>query len=184
MTGGAAVQSSMRSVFVVVLGERVELPLELLDGDGGGSGLKPALQGLVEPLDLALGLGVAGRSVLLADAEQREEVLKRVASATEPGGIDPAVIGEGAGRRPVTLQALKERAHDRVAGDWLVRGAPQQIPGVVIQPVQDLHVSTVSQPPVQAGPVPGATLVDRLLPSPRRGGAGGGVRETYPPQPS
>jgi len=35
-------------------------------------------QGLVEALDLALGLGMARRAVLLADAEVREEVLEGV----------------------------------------------------------------------------------------------------------
>jgi len=55
---------------------------------------------LVEPFDLALGLGWR-ESRLLPDAEDREEVLERVAAAAEPGGVDPAVVGERARRGAV-----------------------------------------------------------------------------------
>jgi hypothetical protein len=51
--------------------ELVELSLELGDGAGGRPGSEPALQGLVKPFGLALGLGVARGSVLLADTEDR-----------------------------------------------------------------------------------------------------------------
>ena len=47
-----------------------------------------------KPFGLALGLGVAGGYVLLADAEQRQDVFERVAPAGEPGGVDAAVIGQ------------------------------------------------------------------------------------------
>ena len=67
----------------------------------GGS--EPALQGLVEPFGLALGLGVAGGPVLLADAEQRQDVFERVAAAGEPGGVDAAVIGQRAAGGAVFL---------------------------------------------------------------------------------
>ena len=59
----------MWALFVVVLAELLELALELGDGPGGWSGSEPALQGLVKPLGLALGLGVAGEPVLLPDTE-------------------------------------------------------------------------------------------------------------------
>jgi hypothetical protein len=46
----------------------------------------------VEPLGLALGLGVAGSAVLLAHTEQRQDVFERVAPAGEPGRVDAAVV--------------------------------------------------------------------------------------------
>jgi len=56
--------SRVRPGLVVVADEDVDLALEL--GDGGRRVLlaQPALQGLVEPLDLALGLGLTGQSEL------------------------------------------------------------------------------------------------------------------------
>jgi hypothetical protein len=59
-------------MLVVVLAERVELVLQPGWGAGGWSGGEPALQGLVESFDLALGLWVAGRAVLLLDPEDRQ----------------------------------------------------------------------------------------------------------------
>ena len=63
----------MGALLVVVLAELIELALALGEGPGGWSGGEPALQGLVEAFGLALGLGVAGSPVLLADAEDRED---------------------------------------------------------------------------------------------------------------
>jgi hypothetical protein len=54
------------SLGVVVAGERVELGLEF--GEGGRLGVlggEPVLEGLLEPLDLALGLRVVGLTVFL-----------------------------------------------------------------------------------------------------------------------
>lgn len=65
---------AVRAVLVVMLAELVELGLELCGGPGGRPGDEPALQGLVGPLDLRLGLGAAGESVLLPDRKQREQV--------------------------------------------------------------------------------------------------------------
>src|SRR5947209_18163420 len=70
----STVQRAVRARFVVVLAELLQLCLQLGDGPGGWSGREPALQGLVKPLGLALGLGVAGGTVLLADTEQRQDV--------------------------------------------------------------------------------------------------------------
>jgi hypothetical protein len=63
--------------------ELVQLGLQLGDAARRWPGPEPALQGLVEPFGLALGLGVAGGSVLLADAEDREDVFERVAAPGE-----------------------------------------------------------------------------------------------------
>jgi len=69
VAGGAPVQRSVWALLVVVRAELVELALELGECWGGRSGSQPALQGLVEAFSLALGLGVAGRAVLLANAQ-------------------------------------------------------------------------------------------------------------------
>ena len=53
----------------------------------------------MEAFGLALGLGVAGGPVLLADTEQRQDVFEGVATAGEAGGVDAAVIGQRARRR-------------------------------------------------------------------------------------
>jgi hypothetical protein len=50
-----------------------------------GPSSEPALQGLVEPLDLPLRLWIAGRSVLLSDPEDREQGFERVAAAGRSG---------------------------------------------------------------------------------------------------
>ena len=89
-------QRAVRAALVVMLAELVELSLELGNGAGGRPGSEPALQGLVEPFGLALGLRVSGRAVLLADTEDREEVFEGVAAAAEPGGVDPPVVGQRA----------------------------------------------------------------------------------------
>ena len=52
-----------------MLAELVELALQLASGAGWWSGREPALQSLVKPFGLALGLGVSGGTVLLANAE-------------------------------------------------------------------------------------------------------------------
>ena len=72
----------------------------------GGAGSEPAFEGLVEALDLALGLGVAGGAVLLADAEHREQVFECVAAAPEPGAVDPGVVRERAACSSIRLRKL------------------------------------------------------------------------------
>jgi hypothetical protein len=52
---------------------------------------EPAFEGLVEPLDLALGLWVAGAAVLLGDPQGREQVLEGVLAAGESCGVDASV---------------------------------------------------------------------------------------------
>ena len=69
--GGAVGQGAVRPAGVVVAGELVELGLQFGEGGGGGLGAEPFLQGLLESLYFALGLGVAGPAVLLGDAQAR-----------------------------------------------------------------------------------------------------------------
>ena len=59
-------------LLVVGEAEGVELGLQRGEVDRRRLRPEPAFQGLVEALDLALGLGVARRAVLLADAEPGE----------------------------------------------------------------------------------------------------------------
>lgn len=74
-------------------------------GHGGGGWLcgEPALQGLVEAFDLALGLGMAGMAVFLRDAEVGEQVFEAVTAAGEARGIDRAIVGQGGLRQSVTV---------------------------------------------------------------------------------
>ena len=71
----------MRPLGVVVGGEGVELGLELGQGGCRGLGGQPFLQGLLESLDFALGLGVVRAAVLLLDPEAAQFVLQAVAAA-------------------------------------------------------------------------------------------------------
>ena len=70
--GRVAVQSAMGADLVVVRAEGVEL--SLMDRQRGGRSLlgEVLLEGLVEALDLAAGLGVIGRGVFGEDAEALE----------------------------------------------------------------------------------------------------------------
>ena len=89
----------MRPLLVVGEAEGVELGLQL--GEVGRRRLppEPALEGLVEALDLALGLGMARRPVLLADAEVGEQVLEAVAAAGEARRVDrPLSVSVAAGQ--------------------------------------------------------------------------------------
>jgi hypothetical protein len=89
----------VRPLGVVDAGEGVQELLEF--GEGGGLGRlggQPFLQGLPEPLDLALGLGVVRAAVLLIDAEAAQLVLEAVAAAAAagvPGGEHHSVAGQG-----------------------------------------------------------------------------------------
>jgi hypothetical protein len=113
------------SFVVVGLPEAVELFLEFRNALGRGLLGEPFLECLVEALDLALGLGVTRAAVLLGDAQEREEVLEGVASATESGGVDAAVVGQGRGGEAVFLGDVEEAGGDDVGGDGGVGGAAE-----------------------------------------------------------
>jgi hypothetical protein len=100
---GRAPERPVRAPLVVVRAELVELALQLAERSRGRSRSQPALQRLVKALDLALGLGMSRRPVLLPDAEQRQEVFERVAAAAEASGVDAAVVCERRGRGAVLL---------------------------------------------------------------------------------
>jgi len=72
--GGPVWQGPVRTPLVVLDGEGVQQGLELDDGGGlGRLGAEPFFHGLLEPFDLALGLGVPGPPVLLVHAEATTE---------------------------------------------------------------------------------------------------------------
>ena len=70
--GGASPDGSVGTGGVVVVGEVVELCLQVVGGAGGGLFLEPLLEGLVEAFDLAAGLGVIGPGVFGFDAQGEE----------------------------------------------------------------------------------------------------------------
>ena len=109
---GGALHCPAGAVLVVVLAEGVELGLEAGQGGGGRLRGQPAFLGLVEPFDLALGLGVEGVAVLLGDAQGGQQVLEGVPAAAEAGGVDAPVVGEGRGGQPVGVAGLQERVDD------------------------------------------------------------------------
>jgi hypothetical protein len=74
-------------------------------------GGQPVLERLLEPLGLALGLGVAGLAVLLGDAPAAQFVLEAVAAAFaagQPCGEDHAVVGQRRGGRAVLAHSGAE----------------------------------------------------------------------------
>jgi hypothetical protein len=101
---------------------------------------------------------VVRAGVLLRDPEPGELGLEAVAgrpaapAAGEPCRIDQPVVREHAGGQAVGCGDGPERGQDDRAGDGPVAGGGEQVAGVVIEPVQDLHVgaagTAVGQRPV------------------------------------
>ena len=73
----------VRPLFVVGKAEGIEVGLQ--PGEVGGQRPlpEPALEGLVEAFDLALGLGMTGCPILLPDAQVGEQILEPVPSPGE-----------------------------------------------------------------------------------------------------
>src|ERR1700733_8634404 len=145
---GLAVQRAVGALLVVMLAESVELLLGLRGAARRRPGSEPALESLVKALDLSLRLGMAGRPVLLADAEHPEQVFERVAASGEPECVDAAVNGQRGCGRAVLIHSREEHGHDLIAAHRLMDRAGQQIPRVVIEPVQDLHIAAAEKPRV------------------------------------
>ena len=85
--GGAAADAAVRPLVVVVLGEGVELGLQVGEGAGAGLAGEPLLQRLVKPLHLSAGLRVVGPGVTQRNAERDGLAFQG----------DPAVAAVGAG---------------------------------------------------------------------------------------
>jgi hypothetical protein len=94
--GGLAGQGAVRPLVVVEVGEGVQEGLELGEVCGlGRLGGEPVFEGLLEPLYLALGLGMAGFPVFLLDAQAAQLGFQAVAAAFaagEAGGEDHPVV--------------------------------------------------------------------------------------------
>ena len=72
----------MRPLGVVQGGEGVQQGLQLSERGGlGYPGVQPVLEGLLEPLDLALGLGMVRLAVFLPDAQAAQFGFQAVAAA-------------------------------------------------------------------------------------------------------
>ncbi len=145
---GASADGPVRPLLVVGTAEGIELGLQL--GEGARSGLlpEPALERLVEALDLALGLGMPGCSVPLADAEPGEQVLEGVVAAGEARGVDRAVVGERGRGVAMRLTRRAEGGHHVVAIDPVEGRAAEQVAGVVVEPGADLDLAPVRESPV------------------------------------
>jgi hypothetical protein len=105
----------VRPDLVVVVTEPVELGLELLDRSRLVLAGEEALQGLMEPLDLATGLRVVGAGVDKADPEPRALELERAPPATGRRGEHCTVVGEQRRREAVDRSGSVE-ARDDVGG--------------------------------------------------------------------
>jgi hypothetical protein len=135
----------VRPDLVIDASEGVQLGLQFGDSDDCWLSSEPAFQGLVEAFDLALGLGMA---VLLGDAEAGQWVFEAVAAAGEAGGVDRPVVGQGGLWQAVGLGGGQEGGDHDLAADTAVGAAGEQVAGVVIKPVDDLHAGTVGELPV------------------------------------
>ena len=142
--GGPVRQGPVRSVVVVLGGERVEQGLQLGEGAGlDGLGGEPLLEGLLEAFDLAAGGGVVGAGVLLGHAEALEFGFQGVAAALaagQAGGEHHPVVGQGGRGGAVAGGGGAERGKDDRAGDRGVGGHRHCVAGAVVQPGQDLGV--------------------------------------------
>ena len=82
---GASFQGAVGSGAVVVLAKLFEELLQLINGLCWGPGFDPFFEGLVEPLNFSLGLGVARPAVFLLDFVCDEYFFERVSPTFAPG---------------------------------------------------------------------------------------------------
>ena len=107
LSGVLAVKRAVGAMVVVVFAEPVELALQVGAGRGRRVGGEPALQGLVEAFDLALGLRCPGDPFFWR-MPRSEQVFERVASAGEAGGVDAAVVGQRAAGGPYSSMVSRK----------------------------------------------------------------------------
>lgn len=144
--GGPVWQGPVGSAVVVFVDELLQELLQI--GEGGwlvGLCSELFLECLLEPLHLALGLGVVGSAVLLGDPEVVQVGFQcgasTLAAATcEADGVDDAVVGE-CGCGVVALAGRQvERVCDDLGGDASVGGDVEGVAGMIIDPGDDLDV--------------------------------------------
>ena len=158
LDGCFPVQRPVRALMVIDVAEFLELGVEVLQGLCPRLAAEPFLQGLMEPLNLSLGLRVARGPVFLRDFQGVQEGLEAVAAAFaagEAGGIDQTVVRQGGSRQAVVVGGFEECLADGRSGDGPVGGAGEQVAGVVIEEVQDLGIGAVGQRPVGEIGLPG-----------------------------
>src|SRR5437870_5554419 len=111
---------------VVVLAKGVELELEVGEGCGGGLLSEIALEGLVEALDLAAGLGMVWGGVLDLDAQALELQFESDLAASGAAAEDGGVVAQERGGRAVGSRGGEECLDDVVGLDGGKGGGVQQ----------------------------------------------------------
>ena len=133
----------MRPGGVVDFLELIELGLQLQEVLRAWLLREPLLEGAVKPLDLSLRLRMGGRSVLLDDLQLREQIFKAVLAADEARGVDVAVVGQRGKGRAVLISALVEGGGHYRPGNGAECTAAEQHARVVIEPVDDLDITSI-----------------------------------------
>jgi hypothetical protein len=91
-------------------------------------------------------VGWLGVELIWVDAQPAEFVFERVASAFtpgKPGGEDHAVVGQGRGRNAMCGAGFAEGVQHDWAGDAAVRSHRQRVAGMIVEPVEDLHMGCI-----------------------------------------
>ena len=146
--GERVIDALVRPVVVVLVDERVDRGLGVLDGGEHLPVQALALQALVEPLHLAgrgrrARFGVAGHDAVLP-ADPLEEHLTRTRPG-EPSGELLAIVREHLTRHPEPGQRGGERgAHGAAGGPAHHRGDHAE-PGVVVQAGDHLRLGAVGE---------------------------------------
>ena len=144
------------------------------------SGGSPAERAVVA-FDLALRLGVAGPSVALAHAHQRERAFGTPrGGADRSGGVHGAVVGERPGGDAVFGARLKERGLHVVHRHRGERTRVQRVAGVVVEPGDDHGSRNRGDRPVGEVRLPQFIGRGRLEPRVRRLGRFPGSGRTGP----
>jgi hypothetical protein len=152
----------VRPGLVVVDDEPIDLRLELFDRTCRRLLREPALERLVEALDLPAGLRVIGARVPKVDPQGEELGLQHVRPAAVPGRVDAPVVREQRRRESPSLTCRNEhreglrraRAVGHVGGDTHAR--------VVVDHVDDLDLGPVGQAPVRHVGLPALVRQVRL----------------------
>ena len=102
----------MGSLRVIDFPELVQECLEFVNSVGFGSGGKPFLQSLVEPLDFPLGLWVVGSGIFLFNTQSGKENLVSVSAPLQSRGEDQAIVGEAGLGEPIVFRGPGERLNN------------------------------------------------------------------------
>jgi hypothetical protein len=139
----------VRPVGVVLLAPRVDRGLGILDAHKGLMGVQQLqLQGLVQALNLPRSRWRPGLGQPLSDAvlpaDPLEQHLRRARLAETPGEL-LAVVRQHFSGHPVFAHRLHERRAHRPAGGAQDDRGNHAVPGVVIDPGNDLALAAAGQ---------------------------------------